>query len=165
MIYKVNCLHIQSGTPICRNQGFFFLEILPMPHLLGMHHLVAAPYHYNQICLDFFLLIFLLLSLFIWSLILCLSLSVSFTALLLNELGKHFISCISFPFFQVIFLFYQVPQQLSDLFFISFDLLTRLLFRAIGLIILWKSDSLYSTLSLVLPFLKKSVTFLGMHKN
>lgn len=27
-----------------------------------------------------------------------LSLSVSFTALLLNELGKHFISSISFPF-------------------------------------------------------------------
>lgn len=38
------------------------------------------------------------LSLFIWFLILCLSLSVSFTALLLNELGKHPISCISFPF-------------------------------------------------------------------
>lgn len=38
------------------------------------------------------------LSLFIWFLILCLSLSVSFTALLLNELGKHPISRISFPF-------------------------------------------------------------------
>lgn len=138
IIYKVNCLYIQnqSHTFAEISSGIIWKYSQCHINLECTNFLVAAPYHCNQICLDFFLLIFLLLSLFIWSLILCLSLSVSFTALLLNELGKHFISCISFPFFQVIFHFCQVLQQLSDLFFISADLLARLLFRAIGLIIL-----------------------------
>lgn len=91
---------IQSHTFSEISVGIVYSEIFPTLYFFGVYPFLAvAPYHCNQICLDFFLLIFLLLSLFIWSLILCLSLSISFTALLLNELGKHFISCISFPFF------------------------------------------------------------------